>query len=125
MGKHRCGEVPVSEADDCPSPDLLRNGSAQYSLKVIARTAIPLLRVYDGHPAAAALWTEGLSPRFERLGASQPPSTSAALRALPPSSLSRSPSAGGMRLKLGGPLVRLAGAVEDRRSTGFVHVVKL
>jgi AcrR family transcriptional regulator len=40
--------------------DLLRNGSAQYSLKVIARTAVPLLRVYDGHPAAAALFRDGL-----------------------------------------------------------------
>jgi AcrR family transcriptional regulator len=40
--------------------DLLRNGSAQYSLKVIARTAVPLLRVYDGHPAAAALVRDAL-----------------------------------------------------------------
>jgi AcrR family transcriptional regulator len=40
--------------------DLLRNGSAQYSLKVIARTAIPLLRVYDGHAAAAALFRDAL-----------------------------------------------------------------
>jgi AcrR family transcriptional regulator len=40
--------------------DLLRNGSAQYSLKVIARTAIPLLRVYDGHPAADALFRDAL-----------------------------------------------------------------
>jgi AcrR family transcriptional regulator len=40
--------------------DLLRNGSAQYSLKVIARTAIPLLKVYDGHPAAAELFRDAL-----------------------------------------------------------------
>jgi AcrR family transcriptional regulator len=40
--------------------EILRNGSAQYSLKVIARTAIPLLRVYDGHPAAAALFRDAL-----------------------------------------------------------------
>jgi AcrR family transcriptional regulator len=40
--------------------DLLRNGSAHYSLKVIARTAIPLLRVYDGHPAAEALFRDAL-----------------------------------------------------------------
>ena len=40
--------------------DLLRNGSAQYSLKVIARTAIPLLRVYDGHPAADGLFRDAL-----------------------------------------------------------------
>jgi AcrR family transcriptional regulator len=41
--------------------DLLRNGSAQYSLKVIARTAIPLLRVYDGHAAAEALFRDALA----------------------------------------------------------------
>jgi AcrR family transcriptional regulator len=40
--------------------ELLRNGSAQYSLKVIARTAIPLLRVYDGHPAAEALFRDAM-----------------------------------------------------------------
>jgi AcrR family transcriptional regulator len=40
--------------------DLLRNGSAQYSLKVIARTTVPLLRVYDGHAAAAALFRDAL-----------------------------------------------------------------
>jgi AcrR family transcriptional regulator len=40
--------------------DLLRNGSAQYSLKVIARTAVQLLRVYDGHPAAAALFRDAV-----------------------------------------------------------------
>lgn len=40
--------------------DLLRNGSAQYSLKVIARTAVPLLRVYDGHAAAAALFRDAV-----------------------------------------------------------------
>jgi AcrR family transcriptional regulator len=40
--------------------DLLRNGSAQYSLKVIARAAIPLLKVYDGHPAGDALFRDAL-----------------------------------------------------------------
>lgn len=40
--------------------DLLRNGSAHYSLKVIARTAVQLLRVYDGHPAAAALFRDAI-----------------------------------------------------------------
>ena len=42
------------------SAELLRNGSAQYSLKVIARTAIPLLRVYDGHATAEALFRDAL-----------------------------------------------------------------
>ena len=40
--------------------DLLRNGSAAYSLRVIARTAVPLLRVYDGHPAGPALFRDAL-----------------------------------------------------------------
>jgi AcrR family transcriptional regulator len=40
--------------------DLLRNGSAQYSLKVIARTAVQLLRVYDGHAAAGALFRDAV-----------------------------------------------------------------
>ena len=41
--------------------DLLRNGSAVYSLKVIARTAIPLLRVYDGHVGAASLFRDAMT----------------------------------------------------------------
>lgn len=40
--------------------ELLRNGSAQYSLKVIARTAVQLLRVYDGHAAGATLFRDAL-----------------------------------------------------------------
>ncbi|HEY7672223.1 MAG TPA: TetR/AcrR family transcriptional regulator [Gammaproteobacteria bacterium] len=40
--------------------ELLRNGSAQYSLKVIAKTAIPLLQVYDGHATAEALFRDAL-----------------------------------------------------------------
>ena len=40
--------------------EVLRNGSAQYSLKVIARTAIPLLRVYDGHPAADSMFRDAI-----------------------------------------------------------------
>ena len=43
------------------SAELLRNGSAQYSLKVIARTAVPLLRVYDGHATAEALFRDALT----------------------------------------------------------------
>jgi AcrR family transcriptional regulator len=39
---------------------LLRNGSAQYSLKLLARTAVQLLRVYDGHAAAATLFRDAL-----------------------------------------------------------------
>ena len=40
--------------------DRFRNDSAQYSLKVIARTAVQLLPVYDGHAAAAALFRDAV-----------------------------------------------------------------
>jgi len=40
--------------------EVLRNGSAQYSLKVIARTAVPLLRVYDGHAAADSMFRDAV-----------------------------------------------------------------
>jgi hypothetical protein len=39
----------------------LRNGSADYSFRVIARTAVPLLRVYDGHPEGQRLYAESLA----------------------------------------------------------------
>lgn len=40
--------------------DLLRNGSARYSMKLVTETAIPLLRVYAGHPGAEALFRDAL-----------------------------------------------------------------
>ena len=40
--------------------DLLRNGSAQYSLKIIARTAIPLMRVYGDHPAGDSFFRDAM-----------------------------------------------------------------
>jgi len=46
--------------------DLLRNGSAEYSLKVIARTAIPLLKVYDGHAAGEALFGDAMNALLVR-----------------------------------------------------------
>lgn len=39
---------------------LLRNGSASYSLRVLARTAIPLLKVYEGHSSGDALFADGM-----------------------------------------------------------------
>ena len=41
--------------------NLLRNGSAEYSLKVIARTAIPLLKIYDEHAAGEALFADAMN----------------------------------------------------------------
>lgn len=56
----RLNEAIASVLGRAERADLLRNGSAQYSRKVIARTAIPLLRVYDGHPAAEALFIDAM-----------------------------------------------------------------
>jgi len=39
----------------------LRNGNADYSFRVIARTAVPLLRVYDDHPDAGRLYRDSLT----------------------------------------------------------------
>ena len=59
--QHRALQEAVLEVlTKAERAELLRNGSAQYSLKVVARTAIPLLRVYDGHPAADALFRDAL-----------------------------------------------------------------
>lgn len=38
----------------------LRNASADYSFRIIARTAVPLLRVYDDHPDAERLYRDSL-----------------------------------------------------------------
>ena len=46
--------------------NLLRNGSAEYSLKVIARTAIPLLKVYAEHPAGEALFADAMHALLKR-----------------------------------------------------------
>lgn len=40
--------------------NLLRNGSASFSLLVLARTAIPLLKVYDSHPYGQALFEDAI-----------------------------------------------------------------
>ncbi len=48
--------------------NLLRNGSAEYSLKVIARTAIPLLKVYDRHPSGEALFADAMQALLTRAG---------------------------------------------------------
>lgn len=48
--------------------NLLRNDSANYSLRILARTAIPLLKVYDGHPSRDVLFLEGMKALLVRLG---------------------------------------------------------
>ena len=48
--------------------NLLRNGSANYSLRILARTAIPLLKVYDGHPSGDALFLGGMKALLVSLG---------------------------------------------------------
>jgi AcrR family transcriptional regulator len=44
----------------------LRNGSADYSFRVIARTAVPLLRVYGEHPDGARLYRDSLTALLAR-----------------------------------------------------------
>lgn len=39
----------------------LRNGSAAYTFKVITRTAVPLLRVYQDHPDGERLYRESMT----------------------------------------------------------------
>jgi AcrR family transcriptional regulator len=39
----------------------LRSGSAALSFRVISRTAVPLLRVYDGHPDGERLYQESMA----------------------------------------------------------------
>lgn len=61
QSKHRALEDALRDLlTKAERAELLRNGSAQYSLRVIAQTAVPLLKVYDGHPAAAALFRDAL-----------------------------------------------------------------
>lgn len=38
----------------------LRNGSASYSFRVLTRTAVPLLRVYQDHPDGARLYRDSM-----------------------------------------------------------------
>lgn len=38
----------------------LRNGDADYSFRVLTRTAVPLLRVYQGHPQGVRLYRESM-----------------------------------------------------------------
>lgn len=60
-GRHRAlNAALLAVLSAAEAEGLLRNGSAHFSLKVIARTAIPLLRVYDGHPAAEQLFRDAL-----------------------------------------------------------------
>ncbi|MCZ6585806.1 MAG: hypothetical protein O6930_07290, partial [Gammaproteobacteria bacterium] len=46
--------------------NLLRNGSAEYSLKIIARTAIPLLKVYAEHSSGEALFADAMKALLVR-----------------------------------------------------------
>lgn len=39
---------------------MLRNGSATWSFRVLTRTAVPLLRVYDGHPDGERLYRDSM-----------------------------------------------------------------
>lgn len=67
--RHReLNEVMFAVLARAERENLLRNGSAEYSLKVIARTAIPLLKVYADHPAGDALFADALHALLTRAG---------------------------------------------------------
>ncbi len=53
-------EAMVEALGPAERAELLRNGSARYSAKLVARTVGPLLDVYDGHPGAEALIRDAL-----------------------------------------------------------------
>ena len=44
----------------CEAAGFLRNGSAEYSFRLISRTAIPLLKVYRDHPDAECLYRDAM-----------------------------------------------------------------
>jgi len=53
----------LSIAEDAGS---LRNNSVNYSFKVISRTAVPLLKVYAGHPELVRLYRESMTALLEK-----------------------------------------------------------
>lgn len=59
--QHRAlNEALMSVLIKAEKANLLRNGSASYSLRVLARTAVPLLKVYDSHPSGEALFEDAM-----------------------------------------------------------------
>ncbi len=40
--------------------DVLRNGSARYSHRLVRAAAVPLLEAYAGHPGAEALFRDAM-----------------------------------------------------------------
>lgn len=42
------------------SADVLRNDSADFTFKVLARTAVPLLRIYSDHPEMASIYRQSM-----------------------------------------------------------------
>jgi len=54
------GKIMKTVLERAQNAGLLRNGRADYTFKVISRTAIPLLKVYGDHPDMAAVYTESM-----------------------------------------------------------------
>lgn len=63
---HALNEVMFAVLTKAERANLLRNGSAEYSLKIIARTAIPLLKVYGEHPSGEALFADAMKALLMR-----------------------------------------------------------
>lgn len=65
FGRVRDAHVAYTEAmrlalEKAAAAGQLRNGSASYTFKVLTRTAVPLLRVYQDHPDRERLYRESL-----------------------------------------------------------------
>lgn len=61
VGHRTFGSALKAALRRCEAAGLLRNDSAEYSFKLISRTAIPLLKVYQDHPDQARLYRETMN----------------------------------------------------------------
>lgn len=60
-GHRAFGSALKAALEKAEAGGLLRNQSAMYSFKLISRTAIPLLKVYQDHPEQARLYRETMN----------------------------------------------------------------
>ena len=59
-GHRRFGTALRQALAACEAAGCLRNASAEYSFRLISRTAIPLLRVYRDHPDSERLYRDAM-----------------------------------------------------------------
>jgi len=59
-GHREFGTAMKAALDAAAAAGELRNGDTGYTFKVISRTAVPLLKVYRGHPDAESIYRESM-----------------------------------------------------------------